>query len=107
MDNWIAVWGNLVVLPDKIEETDPTLRRAQAAGFVIPESEDKKRMQVGQIEGTLIDFGGNCFEDWKGEIPERGDKIVYDKYAGFEKEINGNTYRIIRDTDIFLIRRQS
>lgn len=100
---WKAIWGNLVVLPDSIEETDEVLKNAKSFGFELPETQEKERLQHSQIEGTLIDFGGNAFEDWKGNIPERGKKVVFDKYAGFIKKIDGKDYRIIRDTDLFLM----
>lgn len=106
MNRWKAVWGNVIVLPDKIEDTDPTLRKAAEAipGFTIARSsEEQERHQAGQIEGTIIDIGGNCFETWKGAKPEIGQKVVYDKFAGFEKEIDGTNYRIINDTDIFMV----
>lgn len=106
MQNWMAVWGNLIVLPKEIEETDELLKSARAAGIEVPDSEEHERRQQGQIEGTIVDFGGNCFQEWSGEIPKRGDEVVYDKFAGFSKTIGDSEYRIIHDTDIFLIRRK-
>ncbi len=97
------VWGRLVVKPIAIEETDELLKRSKQSGIIIPESLEKQRMQHAQIEGELISNGGNCFEDWKEPIPKVGDKVIYDKYAGFIKEIDGQEYRIISDTDILAI----
>jgi len=106
---WKAVWGNLIVLPDEIEETDPVLKRAREAGLEIARgsSEADERARMGQIEGTIISLGGNCFEDWLGDTPKEGDKVVYNKFSGFIKEIDGVEYRIIRDTDIYAVRRES
>ncbi len=97
------VWGRAVVLPNDITETDPTLKSAVAAGFVLPDSQEKERLQHSQVEGTLIAVGGNCFDDWKDPIPEVGDKVIFDKYAGFIKEVGGKEYRVISDTDILAI----
>jgi len=97
------VWGRCVVKPTDITETDETLRRSKNAGLILPENKEKERLQHGQIEGELIAVGGNCFDDWKGTIPENGDTVIYDKYAGFIKEVNGTEYRIISDTDILAI----
>ena len=97
------VWGRLVVKPNDITETDEVLKRGKDAGFIIPESKEKERLQHGQVEGTLIAVGGNCFEDWREPIPQVGDQVIYDKYAGFIKEINDQEYRIISDTDILAI----
>ena len=97
------VWGRLVVKPFGIEETDEVIKAAKAAGFELPDTKEKERLQHGQVEGELIAIGGNCFEDWKNPIPEVGNKVIYDKYAGFIKEIDGQEYRIISDTDILAI----
>ena len=97
------VWGRLVVKPNDITETDESLKRAKAFGFELPENKEKERLQHGQIEGELMAVGGNCFEDWKGKIPEVGNTVIYDKFAGFIKAIDGIEYRIISDTDILAI----
>jgi chaperonin GroES len=97
------VWGRLVVKPTDITETDEVLKRGKQFGFEIPENKEKERMQHAQIEGELIAIGGNCFEDWIDPIPKIGDTVIYDKYAGFIKQIGDQDYRIISDTDILAI----
>lgn len=97
------VWGRLTVLPDDIEETDEKYKSAKQAGIYIPESEEKERQQYGQVEGKIIAVGGNCFEDWNEPIPQPGDRVVFDKFAGFIKKYKGQEIRIISDTDIFAI----
>lgn len=97
------VWGRLIVKPEDITETDEVLKRGKQFGFEIPENREKERLQHGQIEGLLVAVGGNCFEDWKGIIPQVGDTVIYDKYSGFIKDYEGVEYRIISDTDILAI----
>lgn len=97
------VWGRLIVLPNDITETDEVLKRAKASGLEIPETMGQERRQHAQIEGDLVAIGGNCFEDWKGIVPKVGDRVIYDKFAGFVKEFEGKEYRIISDTDILAI----
>jgi co-chaperonin GroES (HSP10) len=97
------VWGRLVVKPIDIAETDPTLKSAKAAGFVLPNAKENERLQHSQVEGELVAVGGNCFDDWKAPIPQVGDRVIYDKFAGFIKGIDGQDYRIISDTDILAI----
>ena len=97
------VWGRLIVKPTDITETDEVLKKGKAFGFELPDNQEKERLQHGQIEGELIAVGGNCFEDWKKPIPEIGNKVIYDKYAGFVKDYEGVEYRIISDTDILAI----
>lgn len=95
------IWGNVVVLPDDINDTDPMLKKAKEMGFEMPT--ESKREQHAQVEGTIVASGGNAFEDWKGVTPEVGDRVIFDKYCGFAKDHEGKTYRIIRDTDIVAI----
>lgn len=97
------VWGRLVVKPNDITETDPALASAKAVGLLIPENQEKERLQHGQVEGELVAVGGNCFDDWKGVIPEVGNTVIYDKFSGFVKAIDNQEYRIISDTDILAI----
>ena len=97
------VWGRLTVDPIDITKTDDVLRRAKAAGLEIVSDKETERLQSGQIEGTLVAVGGNCFDDWKEPIPKVGDKVVFDKFAGFIKSDGDNELRIIADTDIMAI----
>jgi co-chaperonin GroES (HSP10) len=97
------VWGRLVVKPEKIEETDPVYKAASEAGLVMPQTRETERIQHAQTEGILVSIGGNCFEDWVEPIPKVGDRVVYDKYSGFIKPIDGIEHRIISDTDILAI----
>lgn len=96
------VWGRVLVLPDDIAETDPLLQKAKEMGFELPDK-DLKREQFAQMEGTLIGFGGNAFENWKGDIPKNGHRVIFDKHAGCTKEYCGKTYRLINDTDIIAV----
>lgn len=96
------VWGRCLVEPDAIEETDPVLKRAKEAGIVLAESKSKLE-QYTQTEGTLVAVGGNCFETWGDPRPQPGQKVLFDKYAGCTKEVNGRTFRLINDTDVLAI----
>ena len=97
------VWGRVIVKPTDITETDEVLKAGKQAGFILPETKEAERLQHGQIEGTLIAVGGNCFDDWLEPIPKVGETVIYDKYSGFIKEVDGEEYRIISDTDILAI----
>lgn len=93
------VWGRVIVKPDDIHDTDPLFKKAKSAGIALPEAHLKKE-QVRQVEGELIAIGGNAFESWKGEIPQVGQRVIFDEYAGSNKTINGIKYQIINDDDI-------
>jgi len=105
-DDVIPVWGRIWVLPDDITETDPDLKRAKNFGFELPDQRSE-REQLSQTEGKLVAVGGNAFENWKEPIPKAGDRILFDKYAGAIKKINGVTYRLIDDTDVVAIIRKN
>jgi co-chaperonin GroES (HSP10) len=92
-----------VVKPVDIHETDEVLKRARASGIEIPQTLDANRRQQAQVEGELMSIGGNCFEDWKGPFPQIGNRVLFDKFAGFIKQEGNEEYRIISDTDILAI----
>ena len=63
-----------------------------------------ERETLAQTSGTLIDVGGNAFEDWKGKLPEPGDRVMTAKYAGGIVEgVDGEEYRLMNDKDIAAI----
>lgn len=101
-DKYTPVWGRCLVLPDDIEETDEDLKRAKDAGFYLPE-QAKEQEQYAQNEGTLIKVGADCFDDWSenGRIPKNGDRILFNKHAGFI--LKDGRHRLINDTDIMCV----
>ena len=64
---------------------------------------DKER--IAQVKATLVDFGGNAFDDWKPPIPEVGDRIYVARYAGIRDivGVDGRKYQFIQDEDIITI----
>lgn len=97
--NIVPVWGRVVVRPFNVEETDETFKNSQ---IIIPK-ETKDKEQRAQMEGELVCVGGNAFEDWVGQKPVPGDTVLFDKYVGFHKKVNGEIYRMINDSDIVAI----
>jgi co-chaperonin GroES (HSP10) len=93
----------VIIRPEEIDETDPVLKRAKAAGIEIAH-DVKDRERMAQIKGTLVAAGGNAFEDWRGAVPKPGDVIYYAKYAGLHiKGADGAEYRLANDKDISAI----
>ena len=91
-----------VVRLQGIEDTDPLLARAKAAGIALPKKE-VDREQMAQVKGELVAIGGNAFEDWTGQRPEAGNTVLVAKYAGLTYEEGDVEYRIINDKDIAAI----
>ena len=85
----------------KLEEMEKTT----VGGIIIPDDRHE-RDQMAQTEATLIAVGGNAFEDWNGDIPVVGDRVLVSKYAG--ERTNGkddNPFRLCVDKDICAIIR--
>ncbi|MCG3136340.1 MAG: 10 kDa chaperonin [Phycisphaerae bacterium] len=84
----------IIVLPDEAEEKT-------AGGIVLPDSA-RQKPQRGKVittgPGKLLDSGE------RGEMSVRkGDWVYYGKYSGTEVKVNGETYVIIRESDVLAI----
>ncbi|NLN29338.1 MAG: co-chaperone GroES [Firmicutes bacterium] len=84
----------VVVKPIEQEETT-------AGGIVLPDTA-KEKPQQGEVlavgTGKLLDNGERVPLEVKV-----GDKVLYAKYAGTEVKIEGETYLIMRESDILAI----
>lgn len=89
-----------LVKPFRIHETDEVLRSAKEAGIELSEATSDREEQ-SQCIALLVAVGGNAFEDWKGQIPKVGDRILMAKYAGIKTPgIDNYMYRLVNDKDI-------
>ncbi|UCG17527.1 MAG: co-chaperone GroES [Phycisphaerales bacterium] len=81
----------VVVQPTEAEEVT-------AGGIVLPDSAREKPQRgkvVARGPGKLLDTGK------RGEMDvKEGDEVVYGKYSGTEVEVSGETYVILRESDI-------
>ena len=86
----------VLVQREKVEEITP-------GKIYIPDQiREKERRE--SVHVTLIAVGGNAFEDWAGEKPKPGDKVLVAKYAGYSlKGSDGEWYTIMHDKDIAAI----
>ena len=82
------------VLVQPVEETEQNV-----GGIIIPDTAKEKPMQ-----GEVIAVGpGKTGDDGKA-IPmnvEKGQTVLYGKYAGTEVKIDGKEYLIMSETDIY------
>ena len=82
-----------LVLADAVEEV------SKGGIVLVQETVDKNKYNTN--EGILILAGGNAFEDWKGWIPQPGQRIsFYPQGAKLLKGKDGQDYRIVNDKDI-------
>lgn len=97
----------ILILPEKVEETDEVLKSAKAAGLVLVDKTTDREKQ-SQVRGKLVAIGGNAFEDWQGRIPQVGDMVWYAKYAGYVVPgDDGKEYRLCNDKDIAAVVMQN
>lgn len=87
--------GDRVVVKP-IEQEEKT-----AGGIVLPDTA-KEKPQHGEVlaigSGKLLDNGERVPLDVKV-----GDRVLYAKYGGTEVKLDGNTYLILRESDILAI----
>ncbi len=81
----------VVVEPSEAEEIT-------AGGIVLPDAAQEKP-QRGKVvavgEGKLLDSGN------RGELSVAiGDTVIYGKYGGSEVEVDGQEYKILRESNI-------
>lgn len=81
----------VVVQPLEAEETT-------AGGIVLPDAA-KEKPQRGKVVavgvGKLLDSGN------RGELSVAvGDEVIFGKYGGSEVEVDGEEYKILRESDI-------
>lgn len=66
-----------------------------ASGIIIPDTAKEKPLRGSVISVSDVDEKGN-----KPKI-KSGDKILFGQYSGTEIKLNGSTYLIMRESDIF------
>ena len=81
----------VVVMPHEAEEVT-------AGGIVLPEAAKEKPMM-----GKVVSVGpGKMNDDGKRSkmSVKKNDVVLYGKYGGSEVEIDGNEYKILRESEI-------
>ena len=81
----------VVVMPLEAEEKT-------AGGIVLPDSAKEKPQQgviVAVGPGPMLENG-----DRGGLSVQVGDRVFYGKYAGTEVKVEGNEYKIMRESDL-------
>ena len=81
--------GKFIVI-EPVKETDVTTK----GGLILAE---KQREDITYRQATIIAIG-NLVE---GIVP--GDKVYYDKSAGFNVEIEKEQYKVIKEFDVVIV----
>lgn len=92
--NFRPMSDRVLVQPKEAEEVT-------AGGIVLPDSAQEKPQRgtiVAAGPGKLLDSGE------RGEMDVKiGDEVFYGKYSGTEVEISGETFVIVRESDILAV----
>ena len=83
-------------LPDRVLIQPNPAEEKTAAGLIIPDTAKEK-----PLAGKVVAVGPGTSEV-KMEV-KVGDQVLYGKYAGTEVTVEGETYLIMRQSDIFAI----
>jgi chaperonin GroES len=85
-------------LDDRVVVETLEAEQMTAGGIVLPDAAQEKP-QRGKIiatgPGKLLDSGN------RGELSVKiGDEVIFGKYGGSEVEVDGEEYKILRESDI-------
>ena len=92
---------NLKPLGDRLIVEPTESEEVTASGIVLPETAKEKPQQ-----GTVLAAGPGLRDDDGKRIKmdvEKGDTVLYAKYAGTEVKIEGEKYLIIKESDVLAI----
>ena len=85
-------------LDDRVVVEPMTAEETTAGGIVLPDSAQEKPQRgtiVAVGPGKLLDSGE------RGDLSVTvGDEVIFGKYGGSEIEVDGNEYKILRESDI-------
>ena len=98
--------GPMVLVKVLFKEAKEELKDEVSAGGIIIEAKEQKikhlaRDQHSCNKGEIIAMGALAFKDFEVEDECKvGDIVLFPKYCGLDREIDGHLYRIIFDEDI-------
>jgi len=91
----------LVPLGDRLLVERTEAEEKTAGGIVLPDAAKEK-----PIEGKVVAVGKGRRSDEGKTIPlqvEKGDRILFGKYAGTEVKVEGKEYVIMKEEDVLAI----
>lgn len=87
---------NIKPLSDRVLIEPAAAEEVTLGGIIIPDSAKEK-----PLKGTVKAMGNGTKDE--AMVVKVGDKVLYGKYAGTEIEVEGNTYLMMRQSDILAI----
>lgn len=90
----------ILVKPERLEDSDPQLKRMHELGFQFVDSE-KRKEQAAMDTGYVVAIGPTAFKDFGGVAwCKVGDKIAFAKYGG---KFIDDTNLILNDEDVVAV----
>lgn len=83
-------------LADRVLVKNDKAETKTASGLIIPEAAQEKTQTA-----TVVEVGPGT-DDVKVTV-KKGDRIMYDKYAGTQLKMDGEDYLILRMSDVIAI----
>lgn len=87
---------NIQPLADRVLILPAEAEQKTASGIIIPDTA-KEKPQRGEVVAV-----GKGTKDHEMTV-KVGDKVLYGKYSGTEINVDGTTYMIMKESDIFAI----
>ncbi len=87
---------NIKPLADRVLIKPAAAEEKTVSGIIIPDSAKEKPLQ-----GEVVAVGNGTKDEEM--VVKVGDVVLYGKYAGTELELEGNTYLIMRQSDLLAI----
>jgi chaperonin GroES len=85
---------NFKPLADRVLVEPAPAEQKTASGIIIPDTAKEK-----PLRGTVIAAGSGKKDE--PMLVKVGDSVLYGQYAGTEIKIDGSTYLIMRESDIY------
>lgn len=100
----------VLVKPEKVEDVDPAIKRARAAGLDLSAVTNDKKEQEAVVFGIVLAIGSTAWKDPSlGGLPwaKVGDRILFAKFAGKSVELDGQEpVLLLNDEDIVAVIRE-
>jgi len=96
----LKVVGNRVLIKPK------ELEKKTQTGIIINYGEAEKRHEAATMEGTIIDIGPCCWEDYSDrQWCQVGDRVIFAQYAGkiVKDPEDDQKYFVINDIDVQVV----
>lgn len=88
--------ANIKPLADRVLVKPAAAEEKTIAGIIIPDSAKEK-----PLRGEIIAVGKGTKDEEM--VLKAGDQVLYGKYAGTELEFDGETFLIMRQSDVLAI----